>query len=391
MAVRRRNWVTKAGAHRESWIVDYADQNGDRHIQTFSRKKDADAFHASVQVDVRLGIHTPASKSPTLEEAADLFLRTCANNGLDRTTLDTYRQHVELHIIPFLGTMKLAQLTVPVVRDFADRLHSAGRSQAMVKKILVRLGSILADAQGAWTPGAERGAQPPGRPAPRYRTPGRNAGPWQAEGWGGYSCPEEIRAIVTALRGRWRPLLLTAIFCGLRASELRGLRWTDVNLKKGELHVRQRADRYNAIGRPKSAAAERVIPIPPILLNTLKEHRLSSKHDLVFANGRGNVENWGNIINRGFHPAQVAAGVTEDGKAKYTGLHALRHFYAWWCINRRADGGLELPLKVVQAGLGHSSISMTADTYGHLFPRGDDGAELAEAERILVARDINAT
>ena len=203
--------------------------------------------------------------------------------------------------------------------------------------------------------------------------------------------PEEDSRHRDGWRGRWRPLLLTAIFCGLRASELRGLRWTDVNLKKGELHVRQRADRYNAIGRPKSAAAERVIPIPPILLNTLKEHRLSSKHDLVFANGRGNVENWGNIINRGFDPAQVAAGVTEDGKAKYTGLHALRHFYASWCINRQADGGLELPLKVVQAGLGHSSISMTADTYGHLFPRGDDGAELAEAERILVARDINAT
>ena len=45
-----------------------------------------------------------------------------------------------------------------------------------------------------------------------------------------------------------------------------------------------------------------------------------------------------------------------------------------WCINRRADGGLELPLKLVQARLGHASITMTADRYGHLFPRGDDGA-----------------
>ena len=203
--------------------------------------------------------------------------------------------------------------------------------------------------------------------------------------------PEEIRAIVAALHGRWRPLLLTAIFCGLRASELRGLRWADVDLKKGEIHVRQRADHYNVIGRPKSAAAEREIPIPPILLNTLKEHRLASRHDLVFANGRGNIENWGNIVNRGFHPTQIAAGVVKDGKAKYTGLHALRHFYASWCINRRSDGGLELPLKLVQARLGHSSIGMTADTYGHLFPRGDDGAELAEAERLLVVRGTNAT
>jgi integrase len=55
-----------------------------------------------------------------------------------------------------------------------------------------------------------------------------------------------------------------------------------------------------------------------------------------------------------------------------------------WCINRRVDGGLELPIKVVRARLGHASIQMTADTYGHLFPRSDDGSELAAAERALM-------
>jgi integrase len=79
------------------------------------------------------------------------------------------------------------------------------------------------------------------------------------------------------------------------------------------------------------------------------------------------------------------AGITDaKGAAKYTGLHALRHFYASWCINRRADGGLELPLKNVQERLGHSTIVLTADRYSHLFPRGDDGAELAAAERALL-------
>ena len=68
---------------------------------------------------------------------------------------------------------------------------------------------------------------------------------------------------------------------------------------------------------------------------------------------------------------------------KYTGMHTLRHFFASWCINRKQDGGLELPLKVVQERLGHSSVTMTADTYGHLFPRGDDTAELAAAEKAL--------
>jgi len=74
-----------------------------------------------------------------------------------------------------------------------------------------------------------------------------------------------------------------------------------------------------------------------------------------------------------------------EGKPKYTGLHCLRHFFASWCINRKVDGGLELPAKVVSERLGHSSISITLNTYGHLFPRGDDAAALAEAEAALLS------
>jgi integrase len=71
----------------------------------------------------------------------------------------------------------------------------------------------------------------------------------------------------------------------------------------------------------------------------------------AFPDSGGGVENLEAIVRHGWHPAQIAAGVTgPQGRAKYPGLHALRHFYASWCINRRADGGLELPLKVVQSG-----------------------------------------
>jgi integrase len=126
--------------------------------------------------------------------------------------------------------------------------------------------------------------------------------------------------------------------------------------------------------------------LPPLVLNALREWRLACPRgplDLVFPNGAGKVERLENILTRGWHPLQVVAGVTNDGKAKYFGLHSLRHFFASWCINRRADGGLELPGKVVQERLGHSTIAMTMDTYGHLFPVADDGAELAAAERAL--------
>jgi integrase len=201
--------------------------------------------------------------------------------------------------------------------------------------------------------------------------------------------PNEIRSIIAHLDGRWRPLLLTATFTGLRASELRGLRWADVDLKRNELHVRQRADYYRKMGALKSEAGERTIPLAPTLVNTLREWKLTcpkGELGLVFPNGVGRIESHANIVNRGLIPAQIAADVTTpDGKAKYTGLHSLRHFYASWCINRRIDGGLELPLKVVQARLGHASVQMTADCYGHLFPRGDDGAELAAAEKAFLS------
>ena len=97
-------------------------------------------------------------------------------------------------------------------------------------------------------------------------------------------------------------MLLTAIFAGLRASELRGLRWSDVDLRGGALHVRQRADRYGTIGRPKSAAGKRTVPLPPMLISALREHCVASprnEFDLVFANGRGGIEHRNTIVERG--------------------------------------------------------------------------------------------
>lgn len=158
--------------------------------------------------------------------------------------------------------------------------------------------------------------------------------------------------------------------------------------RPAELHVRQRVDAYREFGAPKSEARERTIPLPPLVVNTLREWRLAcpgGELDLAFPNGAGNPESHANIVNRALIPVQAADGVVNaDGKAKYTGLHALRHFYASWCVNSKADGGLGLSAKAAQARLGHSTIVMTLDTYGHLFPRGDDGSELAAAERSLL-------
>jgi integrase len=316
-------------------------------------------------------------------EAGRLWLRSSEAAALEHTTIETYRSLLDFHIVPLIGAVKLSQITMPMVRAFEDKLR-ADRSPAMVRKAVGALGAILADAQdrGLVAQNVVRNRRTHIRRRKERLHDARHKGKLKA----GIDIPspDEMRVFISHLHGRWRPLFLTAAFTGLRASELRGLRWQDIDFKRGEIHVRQRADRHGDIGSPKSATAERAIPLPPLLLNTLREWKLTcpkGTQDLVFPNGLGRVEILTNIVQRGLIPTMIAAGIAKSGDAKYTGLHSLRHFYASWCINRRVDGGLELPLKVVQARLGHASIQMTADTYGHLFPRGDDGAELAAAEK----------
>ncbi len=400
MAVRKRVWTTRRGEQKEAWIVDYA-VNGSRHIETFERKKEADAREAEVTVNVRKGIHIAPSKTPTVREAGKLWLEHCAHE-LGRGTVATYKQHLHLHINPYLGHYRLAHLTTPMVRQFADDLRAGKpapfpadekpherfkqkRSPAMVRKVRTTLGNMLADMheRGLVAMNAVRGLK---RQKPNKRQQAEHK---QLEVGVDIPSPDEIRKIIANLPERWRPILLTAIFTGLRASELRGLQWKNVKLKedKPKLEVRQRADRFLEIDEPKSKAGSRDVPLSPMLANMLREHRLKTKFkaedDFVFATNKGKVQDYGNILHRGIEPAQIAAKVVDKkGKPKYA-LHALRHFYASWCINREKDGGLELSPKIVQTRMGHSSIKITMDTYGHLFPSGDDGTEMEAAEKKL--------
>jgi integrase len=380
MSVRKREWTTPSGELRTAWVVDYT-AGKKRRLKTFARKREADAYHAKVATDVRAGIHTAGSD--TVAYAGEKWIESREAAGLERGTLVNYREHLKHHIAPLIGATKLADLTVPLVREFEDELRKS-RSPAMVKKILVSLSGILADAQ-------DRGlvAQNVARARRVHKNGNDRRQKRRVEVGRDIPSAAEIRALIPHLGdGLERPLILTAIFTGLRASELRGLTWEDIDLAKSELHVRQRADLFNVIGPTKSASGRRTVPLLPMVVKALGEWRSAAKSTsaLVFPNRRGQPLALQTIIRFHWWPAQVRAGlVAGDGAPKYSGFHALRHFYASWCINRKADGGLELPIKVVQGRLGHSSIQMTADRYGHLFPRGDESAELAAAEQAFMA------
>ena len=381
MSVRKRKWTTRTGEAKEAWIVDYV-ADGERHIATFKKKKDADAAREQFGVDVRQGIHTPASKSITVAKAADNWIDYITGERRERSTIAQYRQHAK-HINSRIGNQKLANLTTPAINKFRDDLLASSMSRAMARKVLVSLKSILRDAQ-------RRGNVAQNVALSVKIGVDKRSDEHKLEIGVDIPTTAEIKQIIQTVntsRGRLRALLLTAIFTGLRASELRGLRWDDIDLRRGELHVRQRADRYNEIGKPKSKSGKRKVPIGPDLVNVLREWKLACPRGelgLVFPTQKGRIEHHSNIV-RAFKSVVLKSGLADHlGNPKYSGLHALRHFYASWCMNRKADGGLELPPKIVQTRLGHASIVMTMDRYGHLFPSDDDGTELAGAEHALM-------
>jgi integrase len=379
MAIRKRAWETAKGTRGFAWVVDYSDQNGKRHIESYPTKQEAKDRETVIRNEVRERRFTNRRQSVSVAVAAERWLENCAAKRLQITTRTNYQRHVERYIVPHLGRLKLADLTTDSIDDFKAALQREGRSDDLMRKVLVSLGSVMKHAlrRRLIAQNVMAGFD---KELPQRRS----------KLVVGTDIPEpcEIAALLAKYHGSYRPLLVVAIFGGLRSSELRGLRWADVDLKRGELHVRQRADRHGTIDRPKSRAGERVVPLPPIAINTLKEFKLRAKpgYELVFPSRSGKPMDHANIVTYGLVPAMKEAGVVKpDGKAKYTGLHALRHWFASWCINRKADGGLELPLKNVSDRLGHATVAMTSDTYGHLFRSGDAYSELAQAEKRLLA------
>jgi integrase len=377
MAVRQRKWTDK-------WIVDWRDRDGKRHIETFDRKKDADAKEAEIRVEIRAGTHVAPSRSITVAEAAAEWLATCENKRqLERTTTVNYESHFRLHINPLIGKLKLTDLNATTLGEFEDRLLAEGRTPAMVRKVLTSLGNILAEAQrrGKIQRNVVRDISRSHKTRQRRK---------KLEVGVEIPSPTEMKEILAAATSqRWRTLLLVTALTGMRASEVRGLRWQDVDLKSGEIRIRQKIDHFGQVGKPKTdSSSHRTIPLPGPAVQTLREWKIKNGNPddgLVFQSRNGKYLTLAGIVLRGLKAAGIAAGVVkEDGSAKYSGLHSLRHFYASWCINRVEDGGCGLPAKLVQERLGHSSITMTLDVYGHLFPKGDDGGALDRAAEALV-------
>jgi integrase len=197
---------------------------------------------------VKTGTHTPESASITVAEAAEDWIKRAELEERERATIAQYRQHVDLHIVPLIGNVKLAKLTAPGMREVRDKLLEF-LSRSMAKKVLGSIKSVLKDAQSRGNVSQNVAQGVSIKMEKRHKR--------KIEVGVDLPTKDEARNILATVEGRWRPLLVTAIFTGLRASELRGLSWDAVDFRKKEVHVRQRADRYNQTGSPKSHAGER--------------------------------------------------------------------------------------------------------------------------------------
>src|SRR5258706_2703579 len=204
MSVRKRTWKTKTGETKEAWVVNYRDKakGGARVQRTFHLKKDADAFVVDMRGEVRDGIHIARSKSVTVADAGKGWIKTAEANGLERGTVENYQDVVTFHIVPFIGHVKLSDLTVPMVRAFEDKLREEGRSPSMVKRARSFLSMLLSDAmeRGLATRNVARGLSSNRKRGKERQAERRHKGKLKV----GVDIPtlDEARAVMANLKGR---------------------------------------------------------------------------------------------------------------------------------------------------------------------------------------------
>jgi integrase len=182
------------------------------------------------------------------------------------------------------------------------------------------------------------------------------------------------------VRARYRLLVVTALYTGMRISELLALTWADVDFAAGVVHVRGQLSRAQhgvpaQRVQPKTAAAIRDIPLVPQLAALLRDQRQSARFadagDFVFATGNGTPLGHRNVEGRALQSAAAAAGL------EAVRFHDLRHTFASHLI-------VDLGLDVAQVSriLGHASVTTTLNIYTHLF---DDARHATEIRTRMAA------
>jgi integrase len=386
-SVRKRCWNTSKGEAKTAWAVDFVDQAGRRQRKQFQTKRAADAFRVDIEGKLASGTFRPNALKVTVQEACETFLRHCEGRKergerMTRHNLAVYEGHIWNYICPNperhekrlpgrlrpftdgIGSAKVGQLTQGTVGEFRDRLRDAGVSVPTTRKILGTLQLVLQHAVSSDVIAVN--------PARGIKVIGR-----RDEGSRKIVPPskEAVRQLIKAADPDFRVKLIVASATGVRAGEFHALRWRHIDLEKREVTIEARVDAYGDEDVTKTAAGMRTIPLGTAVVQALRRWKMRSKrkkpNDLVFPNKRGTFESHDNMVKREFNPLfEKLAKLNEEDPAKHPKVerfnwHALRHFAISCWIDAR------LSPKTVQTFAGHSSLQVTMDRYGHLFPSED--------------------
>jgi integrase len=344
----------KDGRWAGSVHVGYEDGKRVRkHVMGRSRGEVADRLDALLRAkkESRPIPDQRAKTGPFLRQ----WLEEVARPTIRASTHDSYRDIVELHLVPGLGRIPLAKLTPADVQAFLNRKREGGLSARRVQMLHAVLRRALRTAEewGMLSRNVARLAHPPRVPKHEIRP----------------LTPEEAHQLIeTSAEDRLRALWIAALGTGLRQGELLGLRWDDVDLEARRLrvcHTLARVDGKLVLLEPKTDRSRRTIMLPEVVVAALSAYRTRQKMERLVAGSR-----WidsGHVFTTTIGTPLETAGVTRAFQRALTraGLpksrfHDLRHAAGTFALSQG------FTLEDVKQLLGHSSIVLTSNTYGHV-------------------------
>jgi integrase len=332
----------------------YDKRSGDKIRRTFPTAAAARTWRADAHSAVHRGL-LRASEPTTVGEAADSAFtgmaagttRTRSGDPYKPSALRSYRQSFDVHVRADLGAMRLTDVERRHVQALADRMLGESHSPSTIRNAVMPLRVIFRRALRDGLIGIN--------PCTALELPANRSAGVQIVS------DDDAAALIAALDSeRDRALWATAFYAGLRAGELMALRWGDVDLTASELHVERSYDpKARQFIEPKSRAGRRRVPIAGVLRGHLRELAIGSRRAdtdaLVF----------GDTPDKPFAYDAMLARVRANWKTSELapiGLHAARHTAASVMIAAGVN------VKALSTFMGHASITITLDRYGHLLP-----------------------
>jgi integrase len=347
----------KKAGYRGAYVV-YTAAGPKRRYVTGKTREETRKKLAKAMADRDGGLAFDAG-TLTVGEYVERWLKDSVQGTVRQSTYDVYGYMVHPHIVPGLGRLKLKSLNPAHVRAFyRDRLDT-GLSPATVHKMHVVLHKALdgAVSDGLIPRNAAKGVKVPQAGSRKEIRP---------------LTSQQARDLFDAARGdRLEALYVLAIATGLRQGELLALKWEDVELEEAVLRVRRTLTRSGGkveVGPPKTPNSRRSVGLTSRAVEALRAHlarQLAEMEEmgslyrpggLVFANEIGGIINPSNLRNR--HLVRLL----ERAKLPKVRFHDLRHTCATLLLTKNVNP------KTVSEMLGHSSISVTLDTYSHVLP-----------------------